>query len=135
MKNAHPFYSVCQVLKVLLIKIFKIQPPSSFISCCYTLVFTSADIISTTFQNFIQHYLKKKFKDQNLLSKTIITLISSLNYIVVSHLYLSAILLCISISFDYKKKIKNLTSFGYIFFLITKKYVQLIFLCFIKHNK
>ena len=30
MKNARPLYIVCQVLKVLLIIIYKIQPPSSF---------------------------------------------------------------------------------------------------------
>ena len=32
---------------------------TSFISCCFTSVFTSADINFTTFQNLIQNYLQK----------------------------------------------------------------------------
>ena len=33
----------------------------SFLSCCFILDFTSADIIFHNFLNFIQHYLKKIF--------------------------------------------------------------------------
>ena len=32
-----------------------------FISCCFTSAFTSTDIISTSFWNFIQYFLKKGF--------------------------------------------------------------------------
>ena len=34
---------------------------SSFIFCCLKSIFTSADIIFTTFQNLIQNYLNKNF--------------------------------------------------------------------------
>ena len=54
MKNTCHFYIVFQVLKVLLIKICKIQPPRSFISCCFYQLGTSGDIIfHTDFQDFI----------------------------------------------------------------------------------
>ena len=43
MKNTCPFYIACQVLKVLLIIIYKIQPPSHqvclFLSYCFTFFF------------------------------------------------------------------------------------------------
>ena len=35
---------------------------SSFVSCCFTPVFTSADIIFTTFQNLIENYLTEYFR-------------------------------------------------------------------------
>ena len=37
---------------------------SSFISCCFTSAFASADISFTTFYKFIQHYLKKDFRQE-----------------------------------------------------------------------
>ena len=55
MKNTCQFYIVFEVLKVLLLK-------SPFVSCCFISHFTSADIISHNFLNFIQHYLKKDFR-------------------------------------------------------------------------
>ena len=39
--------------KVILIKIYKQQPPSSFISYCFALDFTSVDI---SFHNFLELY-------------------------------------------------------------------------------
>ena len=61
MKNTCYFYIGFQVLKVLLIKICKIQPlPESFLSCCFLLVFKSADAIFQKFLNFIQLCLMKK---------------------------------------------------------------------------
>ena len=51
---------------------------SSFISCCLTSIFTSADIIFTIFQNLIQNYLKKfrhKFPFFNGLTQSQIPLI------------------------------------------------------------
>ena len=57
MKNTCLFYIVFQVMKVLLIKITgflkKDTGTSSFISYCFTLTFTSADII---FHNFLELY-------------------------------------------------------------------------------
>ena len=53
MKNTYQFYTVFQVLKVLLIK-------SYFLSCCFTWAFTSADII---FQNFFKLYSTMSEKD------------------------------------------------------------------------
>ena len=35
---------------------------SFFVSCCFTSTLISADIIFTTFYNFVQHYLKKEFR-------------------------------------------------------------------------
>ena len=50
MKNSRPFYIVFEVLKVLFIKIYD-TATSSFISYCFTLAFTSADIV---FHNFLE---------------------------------------------------------------------------------
>ena len=47
-----------QALKALLIKRYSYQ---FFISGCFLSAFTSTDTIFTTFQNLIQHYLKKHF--------------------------------------------------------------------------
>ena len=52
MKNTCPFYTVFQVLKVLLIKICKKQPPN--ILFLAELAFTSADII---FHKFLELHL------------------------------------------------------------------------------
>ena len=47
MKTTHPFYTVFEVLKVLLIIICKMHGATrSFIPCCFMLDFTSAYIIS-----------------------------------------------------------------------------------------
>ena len=48
-----------QALKALLIKRYSYQ---FFISGCFLSAFTSTDTIFTTFQNLIQHYLKKTFR-------------------------------------------------------------------------
>ena len=45
LKNKHLFHIVFEVLKVLFIKICKMQPTRSFITCCFMLDFTSAVII------------------------------------------------------------------------------------------
>ena len=47
MKNTCPFYIICQVLKVLLIKICKIEPPDLLL----LFLLASADII---FYNFLE---------------------------------------------------------------------------------
>ena len=52
MKNKCPFYIVFQVLKKLLIKIYKIKPPPVIFFVCFTLASTSADII---FHNILEH--------------------------------------------------------------------------------
>ena len=53
----HPFYISVQLLKVLLIKFYKIQP----YFLCFTLAFIHHQIsFLTTFQSFIQHYYLKK---------------------------------------------------------------------------
>ena len=57
MKNTCLFYIIFQVLKVLLTKICKIEPPDLL----FFLSFTSAVSFFTNFQNFIEHYLKKIF--------------------------------------------------------------------------
>ena len=56
------FYIVCQVLKVLLIKICKIQSLTrSFISCCfYWLLHQQQISFFTSFWNFIQLYIFEK---------------------------------------------------------------------------
>ena len=59
MKNAHPLYIVFEVLKVHLIKICEMQPLNLLF--LVMLDFISADIVFTSFQSFIQHYLKKDF--------------------------------------------------------------------------
>ena len=68
MKNACPFYIEFfhQILKVLLIKIYKIKPPctGSFISYLLIVLHWFQHQLTsffTTFQKFIQHYLKKDF--------------------------------------------------------------------------
>ena len=43
-EKSHNFYIAFQVSKVLLVKIYKIQPTVLFFSCCFTLVFTSGEI-------------------------------------------------------------------------------------------
>ena len=64
MENTRPFYNEFQVLKVSPIKIYMSNSPSSFIFYCFTLAFTSADII---FHNFLElhstfSYLGKDFR-------------------------------------------------------------------------
>ena len=59
MKNSYPFYIVFEVLKVVLIKIYKIQPP--VLLFLLVLHFTSADIVC---HNFLELHLtlsEKKF--------------------------------------------------------------------------
>ena len=56
----HPFYISLQVLKVLLIKFYKIRPPVLIVLMFYIAFFTSANIIFDNLQNFIQHYYLKK---------------------------------------------------------------------------
>ena len=60
MKNTCPIYF--QVLEVLLIKGYKIQPPISFIYYCFALVFTLEGIIVHIFLELHSlHYLIKDF--------------------------------------------------------------------------
>ena len=64
MEKTRPFYNEFQVLKVSPIKIYMSNSPSSFIFYCFTLAFTSADII---FHNFLElhstfSYLGKDFR-------------------------------------------------------------------------
>ena len=54
-------YIVWQVLKIFLIIIHKIQPSSSFNSYCFTLVFTSADIIFHKFLELHSALSEKSF--------------------------------------------------------------------------
>ena len=63
----HPFYILLQVLKVLLIKIYKTQLPDLIFLMFYISFFTSADII---FHNFLELHLtlsEKRFSTQNFL--------------------------------------------------------------------
>ena len=71
MKNSCPFYLIFQVLKVLLIKICKIEPPDLFFLLLFLLAFTSADII---FRKYLElhstllsekKYLRQKFSFSN----------------------------------------------------------------------
>ena len=57
-EKSHSFYIAFQVLKVLLVKFYKIQPTVLFFSRCFTLVFTSGEI---SFQTFFQDYLEERF--------------------------------------------------------------------------
>ena len=84
MNTMHPFYISVQVLKVLLIKFYKIQPPVLISLTFYISFYTSADIIfdnllelhstlyqTSFFNGFTQHVLPPNpFNDQNLLSLT-----------------------------------------------------------------
>ena len=57
MNAMHPFYISVQLLKVLLIKSYKIQP----YFLCFTLAFIHLQIsFLTTFLNFIRHYYLKR---------------------------------------------------------------------------
>ena len=64
------FYIVFQVFKVLLIKIYKTQPPQLFISFCSKLVFTSGDIIFHKFLELHSTLSKKIFLSQIFLFLT-----------------------------------------------------------------
>ena len=66
MKNTCPFYNVFQVLKVLLIKICKIQPPDLYF-LLFLLTFTSADIIFHKFLELHSTLSEKKFSSQIVL--------------------------------------------------------------------
>ena len=57
MKNTSLFYIKFQVLR----RYFCEDTATSFFISCVTSVFISADIVFTTFYNFIQHYLEKIF--------------------------------------------------------------------------
>ena len=67
MEITYLFYIVFQVLKVLLIKICKIQPPD-LLFLFFLLAFTSAGIVFHKFLDFIQKYLKKIFPPENFLN-------------------------------------------------------------------
>ena len=61
MKNAHPFYILFHVLRLLLMTIYKMWPPVLlFIIVLHQLLHEQISFF-TTYQNFIQHYLKKDF--------------------------------------------------------------------------
>ena len=62
MKNITcPFYILFQVLKVLLVKICKIQTTDLLFLVIFISFYISAASFFTNFQNFNQHYLKKDF--------------------------------------------------------------------------
>ena len=65
MNTMHSFYILIQVLKVLILKIYKIQPPVPRFLLFYIGFYTSADII---FHNFLQlsSTLSEKKKKNNL---------------------------------------------------------------------
>ena len=65
MKNSGPFYIVFEVLKVLLIKIYKIQPSVLLFLIVLHWLIHQQILFFTIFQNFIQH-LKKDFRHQFL---------------------------------------------------------------------
>ena len=74
------FYIAFQVLKVHLIKISNGYSNQIFYFLLFLLAFTSAYIIFTSFQNLIQHYLKKRFSSQIFLQRTHSTPPSKLLY-------------------------------------------------------
>ena len=62
MKNRYMLLFVFQVLKVSLIKNFKIaRATRSFISCFYQLLHQQIAIPISNFQKFVQYYLQKRF--------------------------------------------------------------------------
>ena len=60
-KNTCPFYIVFKVLKVLLIKIYKTQPPAILFLFVSNQLFHQEISFFIIFQIFNQHYLKKDF--------------------------------------------------------------------------
>ena len=61
MKNACPFYMVFYILKILLIKILKIQLPDLFIYCCFYCFYISRYHFSQFFRTSININWKKDF--------------------------------------------------------------------------
>ena len=79
----HPFYILIEVLKVLILKIYKIHPPVPIFLLFYIGFYTSADII---FHNFLKLYSTLSEKKNKHFVTKFLFLMDSLSPILYPHL-------------------------------------------------